>query len=210
MTKQLKMNSRLGGLLGAIAVLLLPPTLPTAAQDAFGNEAVQFPVDTIVEFEFVESHGALQSTLGVINLDTGEQFPLFQEVKPYDSYSTGRVELPTGGQNNTGTSADHLGTVEGGTIPEQFREFTFRANTRYAFYLDSVSMTGQTRRTVLSTSSLGAVFDGSLDAGSRAGSTGSRIAWDDTGLPQAGKDQDFDDFVIEAGGYLVNPCPPVR
>jgi hypothetical protein len=37
------------------------------------------------------------------------------------------------------------------------------------------------------------------------------MAWDDTGLPQPGKDQDFDDFVIEAGGYLVSvPCPAVR
>jgi hypothetical protein len=51
-----------------------------------------------------------------------------------------------------------------------------------------------------------------LDSGDRSGIIGSRIAWDDDGLPQAkGKDDDFDDFVIEAGGYLVSvPCPPVR
>jgi hypothetical protein len=203
---QLLMGAIAAGLVGSLAA-------PAQAQDSFGNQVVQFPVDTTVEFEFKESHGAYQTTLGIINLDTGQPVKvLFSEVKPYDDFGAGRTQVRTFGQNNLGTPLDHLGTVQGGTVQNQFSEFTFQANTRYGFYLESVSATGQTRRTVLSTSNLAAVFNGALDAGNRSGITGTRIAWDDDGLPQAkGKDDDFDDFVIEAGGYLVSvPCPPVR
>jgi len=209
-------NKRLAGiqlLLGAMAAGLFGSlTAPVQAQDSFGNQVVQFPVDTTVEFEFKESHGAYQSTLGIVNVDTGQPVKvLFSEVKPYDAAGTGQTQPSSPGQNNTGTSVDFLGTVQGGTVQNQFSEFTFQANTRYGFYLESVSPTGQTRRTVLSTSDLAAVFNGALDAGNRGGITGTRIAWDDNGLPQPGKDQDFDDFVIEAGGYLVTaPCPPAQ
>jgi hypothetical protein len=215
--RQIKHRSKwvvgLGLLMEVMAVGLISSlAAPVQAQDSFGNEVVQFPVDTTVEFEFKESHGAYQSTLGIINLDTGQPVKvLFSEVKPYDTVGTGEAQPSSPGQNNIGTSIDFLGTVQGGTIQNQFTEFTFEANTRYGFYLESVSPTGQTRRTVLSSSALAAVFDGALDAGNRGESTGSRIAWDDNGLPQPGRDEDFDDFVIEAGGYLVTvPCPPVR
>jgi hypothetical protein len=57
---------------------------------------------------------------------------------------------------------------------------------------------------------LAAAFNGSLDGGTNEEITGVRIAWDDTGLPQPGKDEDFDDFVIEAGGFPPVPCPPIR
>jgi hypothetical protein len=200
-----------GLLIGAMAVGLVSSlTAPVKAQDAFGNQVVQFPVDTTVEFEFKESHGAYQSSLGIINLDTGQPVQvLFSEAKPYDAYGTGEAQVRAPGQNNTGTSIDFLGTVQGGTVQNQFTEFTFQANTRYGFYLESVSPTGQTRRTVVSTSDLAALFDGRLDAGDRGGIIGSRISWDDQGLPRPGKDNDFDDFVIEAGGYLIEfNCPP--
>jgi len=209
-------NKRLAGiqlLMGAMAAGLVGSlTAPVQAQDSFGNQVVQFPVDTTVEFEFKESHGAYQSTLGIVNVDTGQPVKvLFSEVKPYDAAGTGQTQPSSPGQNNTGTSVDFVGTVQGGTVQNQFSEFTFQANTRYGFYLESVSPSGQTRRTVLSTSDLAAVFNGALDAGNRGGITGTRIAWDDNGLPQPGKDQDFDDFVIEAGGYLVTaPCPPAQ
>ncbi len=199
------MGAIVAGLVGSLAA-------PVHAQDSFGNQVVEFPVDTTVEFEFKESHGAYQSSLGIINVDTGQPVKvLFSEAKPYDSYGTGEVQPSSPGQNNTGTSIDFLGTVQGGTVQNQLSEFTFKANTRYAFYLESVSPTGQTRRTVLSSNPLSTVFNGALDAGNRGGIVGSRIAWDDDGLPRPGKDQDFDDFVVEAGGYLVTvPCPPVR
>lgn len=208
-----KRTAGLGLLIGAMASGLLSSlAAPVQAQDSFGNQVIQFPVDTTVEFEFKESHGAYQSSIGIVDLDTRQPVKvLFSEAKPYDAFGTGQPQPRTFGQNNIGTALDHLGTVQGGTVQNQFNEFTFQANKRYAFYLESVSPSGQTRRTVLSSSSLAAVFDGSLDSGNRGGAVGSRIAWDDDGLPQAGRqDGDFDDFVIEAGGYLIEVgCPPV-
>lgn len=183
---------------------------PVKAQDSFGNQVVQFPADTTVEFEFKESHGAYQSTLGIVNLDTNEETVLFRETKPYDAFGTGQNEPPAPGQNNIGTSRDFVGTVDGGAVQNRLAEYRFRANTRYAFYLESVSPTGQTRRSVRSTSNLAAAFDGALDAGTRGEITGVRVAWDDDGLPRPGKDSDFDDFVVEAGGYAPAACPPVR
>lgn len=213
--RQIK-HKRLAGLglvMGAIASGLFGfVAAPVQAQDSFGNEIIQFPVDTTVEFEFKESHGAFQSTLGIVDVDTGQPVKvLFSETKPYDEFGTGQTQTRSPGQNNTGTTLDFLGTVQGGTVDNQFAEFTFQAGKRYAMYLESVSPTGQTRRTVLSSSGLAAAFDGRLDSGERGGAVGTRIAWDDTGLPQApGKDDDFDDFVIEAGGYLIEVgCPPV-
>ncbi|HEY9604411.1 MAG TPA: hypothetical protein V6C85_22535, partial [Allocoleopsis sp.] len=55
---------------------------PAQAVDQFDTNGIQFDVDTIVEFEFVQSHGAYQSTFGVIDLDTREKTPLISEVKP--------------------------------------------------------------------------------------------------------------------------------
>lgn len=200
-------------LLGVMALGVVSSlAAPVRAEDSFANQVVEFPVDTTVEFEFKESHGALQSSLGILDLETGQPVKeLFTEVKPYDDYGTGRPQT-RGGQNSIGTRLDFVGTVEGGTVANRTSEFTFKANTRYAFYLQSVSATGQTRRTVVSTSTLAALFNGTLDSGSHDGIVGTRIAWDDDGLPQANrKDDDFDDFVIEAGGYLVTiPCPPVK
>ncbi len=217
MRQKKRRNERAAGLgwfMGAMAAGLLGSlAAPVQAQDSFGNQVIQFPVDTTVEFEFKESHGAYRSALSIINLDAGDRTEkvLFEEVKPYDTAGTGQSQPSSPGQNNTGTAVDFLGTVQGGTVQNQFSDFTFRANTRYAFRLDSVSPSGQTTRTVLSTSTLSALFNGALDAGNRGGVIGTRMAWDDTGLPQPGKDQDFDDFVIEAGGYLVSvPCPAVR
>lgn len=216
--KQIKRRSdRAAGfkwLMGAMALGLLSSLAgPVKAQESFGNQVIEFPVDTTVEFEFKESHGALKSTLGIINLDTGQPVKeLFREVKFYDEEGTGTRQTRPSTGNSIGTRLDYVGTVEGGTVPNRFSEFTFKANTRYAFYLESVSATGQTRRTVVSTSTTAALFNGTLDSGEHSGIVGSQVAWDDDGLPEAKrKDDDFDDFVIEAGGYLVTvPCPPVR
>jgi hypothetical protein len=52
---------------------------------------------------------------------------------------------------------------------------------------------------------------GSLGGGNQGNITGSRVGWEDGGEPDEGNDQDFDDFVVEAGGYLIDfSCPPVR
>ena len=201
----------LGLLMGAmVAGLISSFATAVRAQDSFTNQVIEFSEDTTVEFEFKESHGAYQSTLGIINLDTNQPVGvLFKETKPFDAYGSGERQTRSSGSNNIGTKFDYLGTVDGGTVQNRLAEFTFKANTRYAFYLESVSPTGQTRRTVLSSSNLAAAFDGSLDSGDRGGVVGSRIAWDDDGLPGAVKDDDFDDFVVEAGGYQIQVgCPP--
>jgi hypothetical protein len=203
----------LGLLMGAVAAGLISSFATTVrAQDVFSNQVIEFPEDTTVEFEFKESHGAYQATLGIINLDTGrDEAVLFREEKPYDNFGTGRTETLAPSESRLGTKLDYVGTVEGGTVKNRFAEFTFKANTRYAFYLDSVSPTGQTRRRVISTSNAATIFDGTLDSGSHNKIVGSRLSWDDDGLPGVGKDNDFNDFVIEAGGYLIQVnCPPVR
>jgi len=86
----------------------------------------------------------------------------------------------------------------------------FKANNRYVFFLESVSPTGQTRRRIVSTQNL-AQFNGRLDGGRKGTITGSRVSWEDGGRVEVGSDDDFDDFVIEAGGYLIDlNCPPIR
>lgn len=196
-------------LMGAIAAGLVSSfAAPAQAEDMFDNRAIQFPEDTIVEFEFIGSHGSYQAAFGIRNETTGEETVLFREVKPYDAFGTGQTQVRTGGQNNLGTSFDFPGTIAGGTVLNQFSEFTFQANNRYVFFLESVSPTGQTRRSILSTQNF-ARFFGSLDGGRSGDITGTRVAWEDGGRVEVGPDEDFDDFVIEAGGYLIDfNCPP--
>ncbi len=186
------------GLLGSVA-------LPVQAQEAFDNRGIEFSEETIVEFEFVETQGANRSEIGVINLETNQRTVLFEEVKPYDNFNPGQplARLPVAG--------DFRGTVSGGTVRQRLTEFTFEANTPYALYLESFSpTTGRSLGTVLSTSSLAAQFNGELDGGQLGQIVGSRLIWDDDGLPGERKDNDFDDFVVEAGGYLIDfTCPPL-
>lgn len=198
-------------LIGAIASGLMG-TLATSvqAQDIFDNRALQFPEDTIVEFEFLQSHGSYQAALGVRNETTGEETILFQEVKPYDAFGTNQFMESSLGQNDLGSGSDFVGTIEGGTVPNRLSEFLFKANNRYVFFLESVSPTGQTRRNIVSTQNF-AQFNGRLDGGRNGNMTGTRLAWEDGGQVEVGSDSDFDDFVIEAGGYLIDfNCPPIR
>ncbi|HEY9651938.1 MAG TPA: hypothetical protein V6C95_14830 [Coleofasciculaceae cyanobacterium] len=199
---QVLMGAIAAGCLGFLAA-------PAHAQDSLGNQIVQFPEDTTIEFEFKRANGANQSTLGVKNLDTGEDVVLYRETTPFDGY------VP--GQRLTSSPTNFAGTVQGGTIQNRsgqsspFSEFTFKANNRYLFYLESVSPSGQTRRTFDSTDISAAKFNGALDGGNFGDAIGVRVAWDDDGLPNQQKDFDDDDFIIEAGGYLVTvPCPVIR
>lgn len=195
-----------------------PAQLPgQVQQDSLGNSAFVFSEDTVVEFEVKETHGAYQSTVGIVNLDRREQTVLFREVKPYDSYGDRQRQPASPGVNNTGTPLDYLGTVGGGTIvngegnASSLVEFTFKAGERYTLYLESVSPTGATRRTVQAINLNAAQFQGGLDSGQDNDLVGTRISWDDQGLPRPGKDNDFDDFVLEAGGYLIKvTCPQVQ
>jgi len=195
-----------------------PAQLPgEVQQDTLGNRAFVFSEDTVVEFEVKETHGAYQSTVGIVNLDRREQTVLFREVKPYDNYGDRQRQPASPGVNNTGTPIDYLGTVGGGTIvngegnASSLVEFTFKAGERYTLYLESVSPTGATRRTVQAINLNAAQFQGGLDSGQDNELVGTRISWDDQGLPRPGKDNDFDDFVLEAGGYLIKvTCPQVQ
>ncbi|MEQ9357978.1 hypothetical protein [Coleofasciculus chthonoplastes] len=197
--------------IGAIATGLMSTLAASVqAQDIFDNRTLQFPEDTIVEFEFLQSHGSYQAALGVRNETTGEETILFQEVKPYDAFGTNQTIQTSRGQNDFGTQSDFVGTVAGGTVSNQFSEFLFEANNRYVFFLESASPTGQTRRRILSTQNL-AQFNGSLNGGSRGNVKGTRVSWEDGGQVEVGNDDDFDDFVIEAGGYLIDMnCPPIQ
>lgn len=200
-----------GAFLGVLSGFLIAGTVtPAQASDQFNNNAIQFDVDTVVEFEFVESNGVYQSTFGVINLNTGERTPLIAEIKPSDR--TQPVNVPSDFTNDTplNNRDDFLGTP-GNTVPEPLAEYEFQANTPYAFYLESF-YNGQSAGVVYSTSLQNSggttriMFDGDVAA---LATGGVLLQWDDTGsllVQPAQEDRDFDDFVVRAGGHL--DCPP--
>ncbi|MBD2463782.1 hypothetical protein H6G89_22530 [Oscillatoria sp. FACHB-1407] len=184
----------LGGVMGAAAIALATPAY---AQDQFDNTVIQFDVDTIVEFEFVESRGVYQSTFGVINLNTGDRIPLIREVRSSDSAPIGLSQ-----SDDTGTP--------GNSVPQPLAEFEFEANTPYAFYLES-SYNGQPAGIFYSidarnpNNSRRLRLDG--DA-SDLGAGGVVMRWDDTGsllVPPPSQDRDYNDFTVRAGGHVA--CP---
>ncbi|MEM8827733.1 MAG: hypothetical protein AAGE96_00060 [Cyanobacteria bacterium P01_G01_bin.19] len=131
--------------------LLNATSLSAKAEDIVGNKGVRFEQDTIVEFEFIESHGAYQSTFGVIDLDTcqpgvggGIDFdsctktPLLSEVKASDSFDFNDVYRESSYETDlqAGRNNDFLGTP-GDTVPEYLAEYEFEADKIYVFYLES-------------------------------------------------------------------------
>lgn len=189
-------------LIGMIASGLLTTIAhPASAKEAFDNTSVQFDVDTIVEFEFLESYGASQSTFGVINLATGEKTPLLAETKPFDNpTSTPRAS----------TLDDRKGLVgtPGNTVPQPFAEFRFKAGTDYAFYLESFS-SGKPAEIVYSAnlknfaSRQVVKFEGGI---ANLANQGTTIAWETAGSGSAATTPgSFDDFIVRAGGHLG--CP---
>ena len=131
------------GTLGLLNVL----SLPASGEDILSNRGIRFDEDTIVEFEFKESHGAYQSTFGVIDLDSCQtdpsgvimfdtcvKTPLLKEVKPSDTFDT--VYRRSSYETTQGIDNDFLGSP-GNTVPEPLAEFMFEANRKYAFYLES-------------------------------------------------------------------------
>ncbi len=197
------------GAIAALSVVGLAAIAPAVrAQDALSNNTIQFPEDTVIEFELIDTHGYYQSTFGVIDVTNRQKTPLFIEIKPYNE----RVaSVP--GRDDTGTTPDFPGTVEGGSVvngnreSSKFIKHTFKAGVPYVFYMDSMDpRTQQIKTSYISTNALATRFSGSLTAGA----TGNLIEWDDSGLPKPGKDSDFDDFAIIAGGFELTPCPLVR
>ncbi len=121
----------------------------SALADVVGNQGIRFGEDTIVEFEFIESHGAYQSTFGVIDLDSCQKdgagainfescskTPLMSEVKASDSFDTVYRRSTYETDLQEGRNNDFLGTP-GNTVPNYKEEFLFEADKRYVFYLES-------------------------------------------------------------------------
>lgn len=209
MSKSKKLNNFVGltTLVGVMAVGVLGMfSKPAQAADQFGTQGVQFDVDTIVEFEFVASRGAYQSTFGVMNVDTGEKTPLLAEVKPSDVFQNPNTPSD---YRRSPSKPDFIGTP-GNTVPQPLAEFAFKANNRYVFYLES-TYNGRPAGMVYSTNAQNiggnqqAKFDGEM-AGLANG--GTITLWDDTGsllVKPSQNDADFNDFVVRAGGHVA--CP---
>lgn len=120
------------------------------AQNYFGNNNIQFDQDTTIEFEFIESHGAYQSTFGVIDLDSCQTQPggeiifdscdktaLLVEAKASDAQDTvSRSSSYEDSLNAQSPELDFIGTP-GNAVPRPISEFRFEAGKRYAFYLES-------------------------------------------------------------------------
>ncbi len=171
-----------------------------AANITIGNGGIKFDRDTTLEPSFLESHGAYQSTFGVLNLDTNERTPLLVEVKAADtSASVGR---PSTKINDRDTRLDFIGTP-GNAVPQPISKFTFRANNSYVFYLES-TLNGRPSGIVYSTDTLNpnkerqVVFTGK--PADLCSTGGMLLAWDDTGSKlvktRQQQDQDFDDYIV--------------
>ena len=125
-------------------------TLPAIAENYFGNHNIQFEQDTLVEFEFIESHGAYQSTFGVIDLDSCQMQPggeiifdscdktaLLVEAKASDDRDTVfRRSTYEDSLINQSLEPDFVGTP-GNAVPRPMSEFRFEAGKKYVFYLES-------------------------------------------------------------------------
>ncbi|MCC0176487.1 hypothetical protein I4641_05780 [Waterburya agarophytonicola K14] len=151
LSKLLKPNLTCLGISFGVLGLLNVMSLSAVAEDIVGNQGVKFDEDTIVEFEFIESHGAYQSTFGVIDLDSCQagsdggiifdscdKTPLLSEVQASDSFDFDDVYRESSYETDlqAGRNNDFLGTP-GKTVPNYLAEYTFKADKIYAFYLES-------------------------------------------------------------------------
>ena len=171
-----------------------------AAEMTFGNQGVRVNRDTTLQSEFIESHGAYQSTFGVINLTTKEKMPLLTETKPADSPDS--IFRPSSKIDDLGSELDFPGTP-GNAVPQPTASFNFQPNNDYVFYLES-SFNGRPTGILYSTDSLNpgqeqqVQFRGNINELCQSG--GMVLGWDDTGSrlvrDRTVQDRDFDDFII--------------
>jgi hypothetical protein len=190
---------------------LLSTVRPAMAIEQFDNQGIQFDEDTIVDFEFLESHGAYTSSFGVMDLDTGEKTPLLVETKPADLDDTVYRRSDYQDNNENAKANDFLGTP-GNTVTQPFASFTFKAGSRYVLYLES-SYNNNPAGIVYSTNlqnpaqSQQTKFIGDL---AKLGDGGVILRWNDTGsklVKESDQDVDFDDFSVGVGGGVK--CPEV-
>lgn len=175
--------------------------LPARAADmSIGNEGIRANQSATLQTEFVESHGAYQSTFGVINLTTKEKTPLLIETKPSDSPDI--IFRPSTKIDDAGTKDDFLGTP-GNAVPEPTKQYTFQPNNDYVFYLES-SFNGRPTGILYSTDRLNpnseqhVKFAGNINTLCQTG--GMTLNWDDTGSRivrnRPAQDRDYDDFIV--------------
>lgn len=184
--------------IGLAGLALTSLTAQSAKADEFSNNVVQFDVETGVEFEVIESHGAYKSIFGVMDLNTGAKTLLIKEEKSADS-----------DDREVNKASDFLGTP-GNTLNPPKNVFKFQANTPYTFFLESRNGSGRVVSTVYSTSSKNA--KGSVQAQfdkdfSGLANQGVKISWDDT-VKKSGAGTDFNDFVVIAGGVGNSASAP--
>ncbi len=242
--KMLKLNwtcfSLSLGTLGLLNVMSF-----SASADVVANEGIRFHEDTIVEFEFIESHGAYQSTFGIVDLDSCQtnssgivnfdsciKTPLLSEVKDSDSFDTVYRRSTYETDLQAGRNNDFLGTP-GNTVPDFKREFLFKGNKRYAFYLESefdgkptgtvyttdlINSSGNrqalfTKEGLLSTEDIAKRRNVPPDETNQFDSLingGLLINFDDTGSALVRsdlEDADFDDFIVGIGGGIICEYP---
>lgn len=221
------------GTLGLLNAL----SLGAFAEDLVDNKSIQFQEDTVVEMEFIESHGAYQSTFGVVDLDSCQtsvsnvinydscsRTPLLSEVKASDSFDTVYRQSTYETDLQEGRNNDFLGSPSN-TVPDFQAEYMFKANKRYAFYLESkfdgkpagtvytadLFNTRGNRQALFNEEGLNkqAIAKNRDDAKSDINkfpalvSGGLLINIDDTGsslVKNADEDTDFDDFIVGVGG----------
>ena len=172
-----------------------------AADMSFGNGQIRFNEDTTLESSFLESHGAYQSTFGVVNLDTHEKTPLLVESKSADQ--AGTVFQPSSKISDLEHATDFAGTP-GNTVSQPSARYTFKAKTSYGFYLES-SYNGRPVGTVYSSDVLNPNQERQVRFSETDMSSlcqgGSVLSWDDTGSSlvrdRQQQDRDFDDFVVQ-------------
>ena len=184
-----------------------PAPIQVQSQEFFDNSGVLFTKNTVVQFKFVRSYGAYQSIFGVRNETTGQETDLIGEVQPSDlSPSQFEQALNRPSDGLTDNPNDFQGTL-GNAVPlPGTAQFIFKAGNRYSFYLKS-QFKGRNVGVVYSTDAKNfagnqqAKFIGGFSALANGGVT---IRWDDTNsqIPRVNQnDNDFDDFIIKAGGH---------
>jgi hypothetical protein len=196
-----KFISTLGAGLASAALLGLAAPAAFSA-DEFSPNAITFDRDTAIEFEFLESHGSFLATFGVMDLNSGEKTPLIKEDKPSDS-----------NERAVNKATDFLGTPNN-AVSQPKNTFTFKANTPYTLYLESRTGTGRVASLVFSndlknpSNRQQTKFDKGFDG---LGAQGVKINWDDQAIGRQAtgaerNDDDFNDFVIIAGGGYGCNC----
>lgn len=188
MTNISKIRNSIIGCSALVATALVSFVQPArSVEEQFSNQTILFGRDTIVEFEFLKSNNAAQSTFGVLNLATGEKTPLISETRAQDK--PGR---------------NHVGTV-GKTVKKPYAEFTFKSGTPYSLYLESAAK-GKPATTVYSTleKNGGAQEANFSNDATALGTQGVKVGWNDGTSSKSG----FDQFVVIAGGGVGCPCKP--